>query len=169
MMRWRTPLAALGLCLCTGHVDPAGLSFNGRTLGERVDSVLDDARYECGGLSACLLYTVCTLKLPGSETLAGAPLEALSLHFGGERLTAIEAQFAPAQFDRVLAELTLEHGPGQSASSAMRQGLPGSAGNTVYVWRQGHQLLRLERFSRDPMRSSLIISEQSFLGELLGQ
>jgi hypothetical protein len=168
-MRGRKPFAALALLMCTGHLGAAGLSLNGRALGERLDGVLDDPRYECGGLSACLLYTVCRLKLPSSETLAGAPLEALSLHFGGERLAAIEAQFAPAQFDQVLADLIREHGPGQSEAGAMRQGSSGSAGNTVQVWRHGHQLLRLERSSRDPARSSLILSEQSFLSELLGR
>lgn len=168
-MRWRIPLAALALCLYTGHVDAAPLSLNGRALGERLDDVLNDPRYECGGASACLLYTVCTLKLPGSETLAGAPLEALTLHFGGERLTAIEAQFPPGQFDLVLADLTGEHGPGESQASAMHRYSSGSADNTVRVWRQGRQLLRVERFSRNSTRSSLIISEQNFLSELLGQ
>ncbi len=168
-MRLRTCLAALALCLCSGHADAGGFSLNGRELGERVDSVLNDPRYECGGVSACLLYTVCTFKLAGSENFAGAPLAGLSLHFGGERLTAIEAQFPAQQFDQVLAELTREHGPGQPEVSGILRGSASSASNSVYLWREGHQLLRLERFSRDPVYSSLIISERSFLSELLGR
>jgi hypothetical protein len=168
-MSWRIRLAALTLCLCTAHVGAAPLSLNGRALGERLDDVLNDPRYECGCASACLLYTVCTLKLPGSETLAGAPLEALTLHFGGERLTAIEAQFPPEQFDLLLTDLTREHGPGATQASEMHRYSSGSADDTVRVWRQGRRLLRVERFWRNSTRSSLIISEQSFLSEVLGQ
>lgn len=168
-MRLRTCLTALVLCLCIGHVEAGEFSLNGRVLGERIDSVLNDPSYECGGVSACLLYTVCTLKLPGSETFAGAPLTGLSLHFGGERLTAIEAQFPAQHFDQVLADLTREHGPRQSEVSGILRSSASSASNSVYLWREGHQLLRLERSSRDPAYSSLIISERSFLSELLGR
>jgi hypothetical protein len=168
-MRSGTLLAALALCLCSARAEAGGFSLSGRELGERVDSVLNDPRYDCGGVSACLLYTVCTLKRPGSETLAGAPLAGLSLHFGGERLTAIEARFAPKQFDQVLAELTHEHGSWQAETGGIFRESAGLAGNGVYLWRQKNQVLRLERFSRDPARSSLIISERSFLSELLGQ
>jgi hypothetical protein len=74
-MRPETLLAALALCLCySGRAEAGGFSLNGRELGEHVERVLNDPRYDCGGVSACLLYTVCTLKRPGSETLAGAPL-----------------------------------------------------------------------------------------------
>ena len=168
-MRFGTSLAALALCLCSGHAEAGGFSLNGRELGESVDSVLNDPRYECGGVSACLLYTVCTLKAPASETLAGAPLEGLSLHFGGERLTAIEAQFPPGRFDQVLGDLIHEFGPGRSELESMRRDPGGSAGNVVYVWREGSQVLRLEHASRDPAHSSLIITQKSFLSELLGR
>jgi len=168
-MRLRTCLAALALCLCSGHAEAGGFSLNGRELGERFDSVLNDPRYECSGTSACLLYTVCTLKIPGSETLAGAPLEGLSLHFSGERLTAIEAQFPPDRFDEVLGDLIHELGPGQAELGSMHGGPQGAARNAVYVWREGSQLLRLERTSRNPARSCLIITQKSFLSELLAQ
>jgi hypothetical protein len=95
--------------------------------------------------------------------------QGLSLHFGGERLTAIEARFAPEQFDQVLADLTREHGSWQAETGRSLRESAGSAGNGVYLWRQNNQVLRLERSSRDPARSSLIISERSFLSELLGQ
>jgi hypothetical protein len=168
-MRFRTCLAILALCLSGGHAEAGGFSLNGRELGERIESALNDPRYECGGVSACLLYTVCTLKLPSGETFAGAPLTGLSLHFGGERLTAIEAQFQAEQFDQVLADLTREYGPQQSEASGILRGSGRSTDSSVYLWREGHRLLRLERFSRDPAYSSLIISERSFLSELLGQ
>jgi hypothetical protein len=161
-------LTALALCLCSGHAEASGFSLNGRELGEPVDSVLNDPRYECGGVSACLLYTVCTLKVPGSEALAGAPLEGLSLHFGGERLTAIEAKFPLERFDQVLRDLVEELGPAQSEPGGLRRDPAALTGNAVYVWREGSQLLRLERTSRDPARSSLIITQKNFLSELLG-
>jgi hypothetical protein len=168
-MRLGPSLLALALCLCSGAAVAGGFSLNGRELGEPIDSVLNDPRYECGGVSACLLYTVCALKAPGSESLAGAPLEGLSLHFGGERLTAIEARFSPERFDRVLGDLTQQLGPGQSILTGTRRDPATSARNVIHIWREGSQLLRLERASRDPARSSLIITQKSFLGELLGQ
>jgi hypothetical protein len=159
----------LVLCLGRGHAEGGGFSLNGRDLGERVESILNDSHYECGGVSACLLYTVCQLKLPGSESLASAPLVGLSLYFAGERLSAIEARFPPEQFDQVLADLTREHGPWQSEMDATLRGSSSLVGNSVYLWRQGHQLLRLERASRHSAQSSLIISQKNFLSELLGQ
>ena len=161
-------LTALALCLCGGHAEAGGFSLNGRELGEPVDNVLNDPRYECGGVSACLLYTVCTLKVPSSETLAGAPLEVLSLHFGGERLTAMEAQFPPERFDQFLSVLIRQFGPAQSEAGSMRRDRNGSSSDIVYVWREGSQLLRLERASRDPARSSVIITQKNFLSDLLG-
>jgi hypothetical protein len=168
-MPLRTHLAALALCLCSGYAEAGGFALNGRELGSGIDSVLNDPRYECGGVSACLLYTVCTLKVPGSETLVDAPLEGLSLHFGGERLTAIEAQFRSDRFDEVLNDLIHELGPGHAELGNLRAEPQGAVGNSVYVWREGSQLLRLERTSRDPARSSLIITQKSFLSELLGR
>jgi hypothetical protein len=168
-MRLGTSLMALLLCLCSGHAEADGFSLNARELGEPVEGVLNDSRYECGGVSACFLYTVCTLKAPGTESLAGAALEGLSLHYGGKRLTAIEAQFSPDRFDPVLRDLVEEFGPTQSAPGGVRRDPTGPTGNVVYVWRNGSQLLRLERVSRDPARSSLIITQKSFLSELLGQ
>jgi hypothetical protein len=168
-MRWGTSLTALALCVCSGPVEAGGFSLNGRELGEPVESRLNDPRYECGGVSACLLYTVCTLQVPGSETLSGAPLEGLSLHFSGERLTAIEAQFPPERFDQVLGDLIHELGPGQPELGSMRRNSRGPAGNVVYVWREGSQLLRIERASGDPAGSSLIITQKNFLSELLAR
>jgi len=45
--------------------------------------------------------------------------------------------------------------------------MQGTAPNPVYLWRDGSRVLRLERQFRDTGRSSLILSERSFLGELL--
>jgi hypothetical protein len=132
-MRLGTSLTALALWLCSGHAQAGAFSLCGRELGARVDGVLNDSRYECSGVSACLLYTVCTLKVPGREALAGAQLEGLSLHFGGERLTAIEARFPPEQFDQVLGDLTHEFGPGRSDLGSIRRDPGGSAGNAVYI------------------------------------
>jgi hypothetical protein len=166
-MRLKTWSTVLALCLCSGYADAGGFSLNGRELGQRIDGVLNDPRYECGGASACLLYTVCALKIPGSETLADAPLQRLSLHFGGERLTAIEAQFPPERFEQVLGDLIHELGPAEAQLDSLHGNAQGTAGNALYVWREGSQLLRLERTSRHPARSSLIITQKSFLSELL--
>jgi hypothetical protein len=165
--------AALGLALYSGAVlssggvlsgaHAAGFELNGRALGDRIDEVLADQRYDCGGVSACFLLTACSFRAARAETVYGAPLSALTLHYLGERVAAIEARFAPARFDAVVEAALREHGPAQRDAQPA-----GAAGNAVYTWRQGARLLRLERFFAGG-DSSLIIAQQSLLGELLAQ
>jgi hypothetical protein len=47
-------ILALGLGLSTALLHAAGFELNGRALGQRSDEVLNDLRYDCGGVSACL-------------------------------------------------------------------------------------------------------------------
>ena len=81
----------------------------------------------------------------------------------GERIAAMEARFDAVQFDQVVQATVQQHGTPQR--------VPGTAtdaatGNVVYLWREGSRLLRLER-SFAGGDASLIIAEQSVLGELL--
>jgi len=96
------------------------------------------------------------------EALYGAPLEALTLYYAGERVGAIEAQFAPEDFDRVVQESMREHGEAQPEQSAHAV-----SGNAVYTWRAGSHVLRVERFFAPTGRASLIITDRSFLTELV--
>jgi hypothetical protein len=162
-MNHRLPVAALALALATGFAHAAGFQLNGRALGDRMDEVLADERYDCGGVSACFLFTACSFKAASSETVHGALLSSLTLYSLGERVAAMEARFPPARFDAVVAAALREHGPAQ------REARPGGgAGNAVYTWRQGARLLRVERYFAGG-ESSLIITEQGLLGELLAE
>jgi len=96
------------------------------------------------------------------EALYGAPLEALTLYYAGERVGAIEAQFAPEDFDRVVQESMREHGEAQPEQSAHAV-----SGNAVNTWRAGSHVLRVERFFASTGRASLIITDRSFLTELV--
>jgi hypothetical protein len=142
----------------------AGFELNGRALGDRIDEVLNDPRYECGGVSACFLFTSCTLKAADAEAFHGAPLDTLTLHYTGERIAAIEAQFAPAHFQGVAEAIAREHGDPLSEVPPA-----GASGNLVYTWREGRRVLRLERSSVAIGRALLIIAEQRLLAELLEQ
>jgi hypothetical protein len=160
-MRRPVLAAALAAALSTGLAHAAGFELNGRALGDRMDAVLADERYDCGGVSACFLFTACAFKAASGEAVHGAPLNSLTLYYLGERVAAMEARFQPAWFDAVVEAALREHGPAQ------REAQPaGGAGNAVYTWRQGARLLRVERFFAAG-ESSLIITEQSLLGELL--
>jgi hypothetical protein len=155
--------AVLALALSSAPAYAAGFELNGRALGARMDEVLADERYDCGGVSACFLFTACSFRAASTEAVYGVPLSSLTLHYLGERVAAIEARFQPARFDAVVDAALREHGPAQ------REAQPGGgADNAVYTWRQGARLLRLERFFAGG-ESSLIITEQSLLGELLAQ
>jgi hypothetical protein len=150
------------LLLLAGPALSAGFELNGRALGERSDEVLTDPRYDCGGVSACFLFTSCVFKDAAQEKLYGAPLEALTLYYAGERVGAIEAQFAPEDFDRVVQESLHEHGEAQPEQPA--HAVPG---NAVYTWRSGSRVLRVERYFAPTGRASLIITDRSFLTELV--
>lgn len=157
-MRYLPWFVVLVLALASGLAPASGFELNGRALGDRIDEVLADERYDCGGVSACFLLTACSFKAAAGEVAYGAPLTSLTLHYLGERMAAIEARFPPARFDAVVDAALREHGP--AAQSAAEPG--------VYVWRQGTRLLRLERAFAGG-ESSLIITQQSLLGELLPQ
>ena len=153
------------LLLCVLLVVPAyparaaGFELNGHALGDRADAVLADERFDCGGVSACFLFTACSDKAAAGGSLHGTPLRSLTLYYLGERVAAIEARFDSAGFDAVVAATAREHGAGQVDPA-------GGAGNSVLVWRDGRRLLRLERHFEGG-DASLIITEQSLLAELL--
>jgi hypothetical protein len=153
-------IVALGLN--SALVAAAGFELNGHGLGERVDEVLNDPRYDCGGVSPCFLFTACSLKQPEQEMLRGARLEGLILYYAGERIAAIEAQFAPEHFQRVAEDTARQYGSAEAQSTSQT-----APSNVIYVWRQGRRLLRLERLFAPTGRSSLIITDQSFLSELV--
>ena len=136
-------------------------SVHGLYLGERIDAVLNDPEFDCGGVSGCFLYTVCAHKHPGKQVLDDEiPIDTLALHYTGERLTAIEVRFSAQRFEEVAESLKRLHG-------AQYSGATQAGGNAVYEWRKGREVLRLERVLRGGIASSLILSDRSFLSELL--
>jgi hypothetical protein len=143
---------------------PAEFELNGRVLGARIDEVLNDERYDCGGESACFLLTACALKEPEREALDGATLESLALYYAGERVAGIQAQFAPERFEGVLDATRHRYGQPHILSSGR-----GATGDEVYLWRQGQRVLRLERSFGQTGRSSITLAERSFLAELVGE
>jgi hypothetical protein len=153
------PLHVLGMLgvviLLAARADAAQFELNARTLGDRLDAVLDDERYECAGESACFLMLSCRLKHPAGERLHGFTLDSLTLHYAGERVAAIEAQL-PAEAFSVLREAGLRD-----------YGEPESMQAGLFVWRQGSRVLRLEHAADSSGHTRLIISQQSFLGELI--
>ncbi len=155
-------LSFLALLVAGGGAQAAGFELNGRALGDRSDEVLTDPRYDCGGVSACFLFTACTFKEAAKETLHGVPIEGLTLYYAGERVGAIEAQFAPEDFERVVEETLNEYG-----DAVPEEPTHAAPGNAVYVWRAGSRVLRLERFFAPTGRASLIITDRSFLSELV--
>jgi hypothetical protein len=148
-------LAVLALAMLAPQAGAADFELNGRVLGERLDAVLDDERFDCAGESACFLMTACSLRHPAEESLLGVPLAGLTLHYAGERVAAIEARFASVAFDAVVTAKRREHGEPESDQSGL------------VVWRQGSRVLRVERDFQGSGQASLIISQNSFLGELV--
>lgn len=160
----------IGALLCA-RVGGAGAArdfeLHGMKLGAPLNDALNDVRLDCDGTSACFLYTVCSLKSVYAEKFAGVPLQGERLHFNGERLAAIEATFPAAQFDAVLQALIAAYGPGAKGESDSAAG--GAPGDDIRVWRQGRQLLRLERYYKSGDRSSLILTEDNLLSDLIGE
>ncbi|HZP94270.1 MAG TPA: hypothetical protein VFB20_15525 [Burkholderiales bacterium] len=158
----------IGALLCV-HAAGAGadrdFELHGMKLGAPLNDALNDSRLDCDGASGCFLYTVCALKSIYAEKFAGVPLQGERLHFNGERLAAIEATFPAAQFDAVLQALIAAYGSGAQGGSDSAA----APGDDVRVWRHGRQLLRLERFYRSGDRSSLILTEDNLLSELIGE
>lgn len=129
----------------------------GHTLGLPYDPLLKDSRYDCESLAGCFLYSVCQYRATQGQQFAGAPLERISLYFQGERLSGIEGEFPAGQFDAVTSTLSGEYGAPEGA---------GESAQSALAWHQGSQVLRIGRYAR-PGRSSVIIAEHSFIGELL--
>lgn len=155
---WLVTLSAVG-------AEP--FSLNGHALGDRLDDVLQDARFDCDGKAGCFLYEVCTFVKADAAVFKGAPVDALVLYFTGERLSGIAASFAENQFDQVIRALMDEYGPGDMETAKADPAAGGRPGNAIYVWRERSKLLRVERFQGGEPRSSVIISEKNFLSELV--
>lgn len=147
-------LGGSALALACHAAEPFALA--GHRLGLSYDPVVKDSRYDCESLAGCFLYSVCQFQATRSHEFAGAPLERVSLYFQGERLSGIEGEFPAGQFEAVAGALSREYGVAEEAGS----------GQDALSWRQGSQVLRIGRYAR-PGRSSVIVADRSFLGELL--
>jgi len=152
--RMTIPLAASLLAFAGGPAcatEPFSLAAH--RLGLAYEVVLNDSGYDCESLAGCFLYSVCRLR--AEARLDSVPLVQMSLYFQGERLSGVEAFFYSDRFEEVKAALESLHGPAD-----------GSTGPDVALWQQGSQVLRMERLAR-PQRASVVLSERSFLSELL--
>ena len=152
--RLTIPLAASLLAFAGGPAcatEPFSLAAH--RLGLAYEAVLNDPGYDCESLAGCFLYSVCRLR--SEARLDGVPLVQISLYFQGERLSGVEAFFYSDRFDEVKAALESLHGPAD-----------GSSGPGIALWQQGSQVLRMARLPR-PQRASVVLSERSFLSELL--
>jgi hypothetical protein len=153
--------AACAFWMFSAGVDAAErFALGGHTLGDRIERIQQDPRFRCEDQAACLLYSVCLFDGSDAGEFKGASIQGLALYYTGERLSGIEATFAESQFDRIVESLLDEYGPGKEEAGK-------SPANPVYLWREGSRLLRLERLSGDTNRSSVIVSEKSFLSEML--
>jgi hypothetical protein len=133
-------------------------SVAGLRLGLGYEAVLQDARYDCESLAGCFLYSACRDRASLQPELGGVPLQAMTLYFQGERMSGLSAEFPSSRFDEAAEALRERYG-GPSPERAEQ-------GDTVLLWEQGSQLMRLQRNAR-PLRSSLILSERSFLSEIV--
>jgi hypothetical protein len=151
-------VSALVLAIAPG-IAAEPFSLGGHKLGERLDTVLADSRFDCNGLAGCFLYEVCTYREADHGMFRNVPIEGLTLYFTGERLSGIEASFDEPAFQRVLATLREAYGEGEVVADDT------APENTVHIWRSGSRLLRIERLLR-PNRSSVIVAERHLLSEL---
>lgn len=138
-------------CACAHAAEP--LSLAGHALGMPYDPVVKDARYDCESLAGCFLYSACLYKGAEGRQFVGVAIDRVSLYFQGERLSGIEGEFPAGDFDAVAAALARDYGDATEEVAAL-------------VWRQGSQVLRIQRHAR-PGRSSVILAERSFISELL--
>ena len=151
-------LAGCAFALAGAAVQAAEpFALAGHALGLPYDPVVKDSRYDCESLAGCFLYSVCQYQATEQRQFAGAPVERISLYFQGERLSGIEGEFPAGQFDAVATALSGEYGAAEKT---------GEPAQSALAWRQGSQVLRIGRYAR-PGRSSVIIAERSFIGELL--
>jgi hypothetical protein len=155
----RLMIASVLVLTATRGLAAEPFSLGGHKLGERLDTVLADSRFDCNGLSGCFLYEVCTYREADHGMFRNVPIEGLTLYFTGERLSGIEASFDEPAFQRVLATLREEYGEGEVVADDT------APENTVHIWRSGSRLLRIERLLR-PNRSSVIVAERHLLSEL---
>src|SRR5687768_9422986 len=113
----RLRLSCAAVVVLCASVHAADFELNGHALGDRNDAVLADERFDCSGVSACFLFTACSLRATHVERLHGAPLDALTLYYVGERIAAMEARFDPVHFDAVLRATAAQHGAPQTEST----------------------------------------------------
>jgi hypothetical protein len=158
-------LATSTLCLALASARAAEpFSLGGHTLGLEYGAILNDPAYDCESLAGCFLFSACAYKATGTVAFKGAPIDALTLYFTGERLSGIAADFQEDRFGQVVEALAREYGSG--SVEAGRSGAAADATNEVHTWRQGSRLLRIERMSKSG-RSSVIVAERSFISELV--
>jgi hypothetical protein len=140
-------LGAVALRAAAGEFE-----VNEHALGDRLDAIANDERYRCAGESACFLMLSCRLEQPQAERLYGHALDGLTLHYAGERVAAIEVQLPSEAFAALRDAGLRDHGEPESSQPDLLQ------------WRRGSRVLRLEHA---PGHTRLIVSQQSFLGELI--
>lgn len=145
--------------LCAAGTAAAPLAVGGHALGDPLNQVLQDDRFECDDTAACFLYSVCAFKGAAAGSFRGAAILDLTLYFMGERLSGIRADFDSGEFDRIAEALAGELGAPVTDTAT-------DSPNIVHLWSQGNRRLRLERFA-GPTRASVIVADRSLLSEIV--
>lgn len=143
-------LARLGALLLLSSVASAQdspLEFKGIALGSDISTVESSGRFSCRDSQSPLADRMCYLKLREKETIAGAPVRVLLLHYYSGKLERITVAFDEKHFSQVTAALMEKYGQGQLKTEEVQNRMGATFENKTYSWRRGAATLQARRYS----------------------
>lgn len=134
--------------------------FKGVELGSNIANVASNPKYDCRAVTTPIADKVCSLRAKETETIAGAPVDALFYFYDSLTLTGIVISFDERHFQPVVAALTDKYGPGQLSREPVRN-LKGVAfENHSWLWRKPEGSLQALRYAGRLDKSSIRITDE---------
>lgn len=139
----------LGLiCACTSVLAQSEpFEFKGIALGSDIAAIESSSRFSCRDPNSPIADRTCSLRYGEKETIAGAPVNTLLLHFYGGKLHAISISFEAKNFSQVADALKEKYGEAVFKTEEIQNRMGATFENRIYTWRRPEAILEAKRFS----------------------
>ena len=127
--------------------EPEPFDFKGMVLGSDASNVEGTSRFFCGDPKSSIADRSCSLRYDVKETIAGAPVQGLSLYYYSGKLETIRITLDQRNFSQVAAALAEKYGEGAVRAETVHNRMGAAFENTIYSWRRGTATLEARRYS----------------------
>ncbi len=112
---------------------------------------------------------VCTTAFAKDDTIAGHPIDKITLYFFDDSLQIITIFFHEKYFSDIVSALTEKYGVGTVTESTIQNRMGATFDDKILIWRKGSAFVRAERYAGQIDMSSVFYQTDSSIEKLKKQ